>query len=359
MKIKFKFLGILFVSLILATSCEKDKLVNSVTLNRPTLELGVGKSYQLVATILPDDAYDKTVQWKSSDNSVATVDDNGKVTAVKVGNATITATAAADDKTAKCEVTVSEKQMPENMVFVKGGTFGMGNPKDNYYDNERPYHQVTVSDFYIGKYEVTNGEYANFLNAQGKDGENGYAWIYIDIGHCQIELVDGQYKAETGKEQYPVLEVSWFGAMAYAEWLGCRLPTEAEWEYAAKGGTDSNYKYAGSDNADAVAWYIDNSINPDNEMDGAGRGTHIVGTKRSNGLGIYDMSGNAEEWCSDWYGDYTSDAQINPTGPTTGNFKVVRGGEWGTFKSNCRVISRTSGDTDIDPGYGFRIVYEP
>ncbi len=354
MRNKLKFFGILMVSILFVLSCNEDKYVESVTLNETSLELGVGLSFQLTANVLPEGAIDKTVTWESSNNEVATVDKNGKVTAVKVGDATITVTTTDGNKTATCKVSV----IFVDMVFVPGGTFGMGNPDEfEYYDHERPFHQVTVSDFYIGKYEVTNAQYARFLNAKGyhaDDDDN--LWINLDYDICQIELVGDEYKVEEGKEDYPVIYVTWYGANAYAEWVGGRLPTEAEWEYAAGGQAN---EYSGSDNIDAVAWYIDNSINPNNSFDAAGRGTHIVGTKQPNSLGIYDMSGNVAEWCSDWYGDYTADAQVNPTGPVTGETRVVRGGDWQIFKDHCRVIARNAGSpgaVEVE-GFGFRVVF--
>ncbi len=188
--------------------------------------------------------------------------------------------------------------IPE-MVFVKGGTFTMGclEKRDGQCeDDETPAHEVRLDDFYIGKYEVTNEEYAAFLNAKGNQEEGGTTWIYLK--RSSIEQIEGQFQPKQGQEKHPVMEVSWYGAQAYAQWLSestgnpYRLPTEAEWEYAARGGSRSqNYRFAGSNDLDEVAWYSDN----------AGSRTHPIGGKRNNELGIYDMSGNVWEWCEDWY----------------------------------------------------------
>ncbi len=215
------------------------------------------------------------------------------------------------------------------MAFVKGGTFKMGSPDGVGGDDEHPQHTVTVNDFYIGKYEVTNKQYCKFLNAINCDS-NGYyndpeygdvKYIWIRSSYCQIKYRKGQFIPKSGKDNYPMIFVSWYGANAFAKWAGGRLPTEAEWEYAARGGNKSRgYKYSGSNNIDNVAWYSGNS----------GRRTHQVGTKSPNELGIYDMSGNVWEWCHDWYDKkyYKKSLRNNPRGPANGSYRVLRGGSW-------------------------------
>jgi len=178
------------------------------------------------------------------------------------------------------------------------------------YDGEKPTHQVTVSSFSIGKYEVTQEEW---------------------------EAVMGKNPSYYKGAKRPVEEVSWNDCQEFIRKLNSltgkqfRLPTEAEWEFAARGGTKSNhYKYAGSNTLSSVAWYDDNS----------GSTTHPVGQKSPNELGLYDMSGNVWEWCQDWYGDYSSSAQTNPKGPSSGSYRVVRGGSWDDDARLCRVSSR-------------------
>lgn len=227
------------------------------------------------------------------------------------------------------EKTETEPEEIEGMVFVRGGTFTMGctdEQGDDCFDWELPSHQVTVSDFYIGKYEVTQKEWREVMgtNPSYFTGDN-----------------------------LPVEQVSWDDVQEFITKLNeqtgknYRLPTEAEWEFAARGGNQSQgYKYSGSDNADLVAWYYENSNGT----------THAVGTKQANELGIYDMSGNVWEWCSDWYGGYTADSQVDPTGPVTGSGRVRRGGDWG---SNTRSL-RVSDHSDYDPdsrsaNLGFRL----
>ncbi len=242
------------------------------------------------------------------------------------------------------------KKVAMEKVFVKGGSFDMGS---NENDDETPIHKVTVSDFYIGKYEVTNAQYAAFLNAKGNQKEGGETWIDTnsDYGknYCQIEEVDGIFQSKVGKEDYPVVCVTWYGARAYAKWVEGRLPTEAEWEYAAQGGNNSKgYKYSGGNTIDDVAWYDNNSHNPDNDMYG-GKGTHKVGTKQPNELGIYDMSGNVWEWCNDWYYEnyYSNSPTLNPQGASSGKYRVLRGGSWINRANNCRIGNRDGNNPNI------------
>ena len=194
------------------------------------------------------------------------------------------------------------RELEANMVKIKGGTFTMGNyPKDDV----APTHQVTLSDFYICKYEVTQE-----------------LWLVV------MESNPSYFSAVKGYAedlQRPVERVSWEDCQTFIDKLNqltgknYRLPTEAEWEYAARGGNLSlDFKYSGSNIENEVIWSDSNS-----------NGTsHPVGTKAPNELGLYDMSGNVWEWCSDWYGSYNLNAQTNPKGPTTGTKRVFRGGSW-------------------------------
>ncbi len=246
---------------------------------------------------------------------------------------------------------VIENPVPEGMVLVEGGTFEMGNvlgDPEGWFD-EDPVHTVSVNSFYMDKYEVTNADFCKFLNKMGTttgeyEGET-VAWIYL-ADYCQIEEVAGSYLPKSGKEDYPAIAITWYGAKAYAEWKGGRLPTEAEWEYAARGGNKSEgYKYAGSNNVDVVAWYQGNSENADNNMVD-GKGTHPVGLQKPNELGIFDMSGNVTEWCNDWYGEdyYANSPSDNPQGPVEGVGEganhVARGGNFIYDATYARVAAR-------------------
>ena len=210
-----------------------------------------------------------------------------------------------------------------NMVWVEGGTFRMGsNEGDN---DEKPVHTVTVRGFWMGKYEVTQAEYSRVM------GTN-----------------PSKFKCD----DCPVENVSWDDAVEYTRRIGGRLPTEAEWEYAARGGNKSRgYKYSGSDNLDEVGWYENNS----------GRRTHPVGQKQPNELGLYDMSGNVWEWCEDWYdqGYYAKSPRDNPTGPSYGSLRVLRGGSWYDNVDDCRLTNRSrNSPDDRDHLIGFRCVWD-
>lgn len=215
------------------------------------------------------------------------------------------------------------------MVEVGGGTFTMGATSEqgsDAWDEETPAHQVTLSDYYIGQTEVTQA-----------------LW----------EAVMGSNPSDHRGDNLPVEQVSWDDCQVFIQELNqltgkqFRLPTEAEWEYAARGGRKSRgYKYAGGNNIDSVAWCDGNS----------GNETHPVATKQANELGIYDMSGNVLEWCSDWCGDYTSSSQSDPQGPSSGLYRVIRGGCYYNFARNCRVSYRISNTLDYRSGYlGLRL----
>jgi formylglycine-generating enzyme required for sulfatase activity len=203
-------------------------------------------------------------------------------------------------------------------IFIQGGTFTMGSPasEQNRYDNEGPEHQVTVSSFYIGKYEVTQKEYhdAMEINPSEHKGENlpleNITW-YETVTYCnERSRREGLILAYTINGE----NVTW-----NRNANGYRLPTEAEWEYAAKGGNKhSVFLYAGSGNADSAGWHSSNS----------GGRSHQVGTKAANALGIFDMSGNVGEMCWDFHSGYSGVAQTDPQGAAAGTYRVGRGGCW-------------------------------
>lgn len=227
--------------------------------------------------------------------------------------------------------TAQAQQYPE-MITVEGGSFTMGGTESD----EKPTHTVTISSFSMGKYEVTVAEYKAFCSAAGRTMPTAPTWGWND--------------------KHPMVYVSFDDANAYCNWLSettgknYRLPTEAEWEYAARGGNKSRgYMYAGSDDLDEAGWSSDN----------AGGQTQACGRKKANELGLYDMSGNVWEWCKDWYSDsyYSNSPSTNPKGPSFGSYRVLRGGSWDYRAANCRVANRSLNS----PGHrrndiGFRVV---
>ena len=231
-------------------------------------------------------------------------------------------------------------------AYVKPGTFTMGATADmkDADGNERPAHKVTLTQgYYIGKTPVTWAFWKTVMGSYPSDAEGqGMA-----------------NEASKHPDNEPVNNISWKQAQSFAISLGAefgecaefRLPTEAEWEFAARGGNKSKgYKYSGSNTIADVAWFADNTEN----------GPHPVAKKQPNELGLFDMSGNVWEWCSDVYAPYTTKAQTDPRGPEgLGESYVLRGGNCFVDANNCRVTARymDSPDNDDNPFYGLRIVY--
>ena len=208
------------------------------------------------------------------------------------------------------------QQLIDDMVYVEGGTFTMGATREqgsNVDSDETPTHQVSLSGYYIGKYEVTQEQWVAVMGEKPEylTGSPRHPVAYVSWDDCQIFV--GRLSAIT-KKQF-------------------RLPTEAEWEYAARGGIHSKgYKYSGSNYVGDVAWFHDNcDHNP-----------HPVGTKLPNELGLYDMSGNLTEWCFDWKGGYNSASKMNPSGPSSGSDRVCRGGSCLLYDNSARVSNRDS-----------------
>ncbi|MCB5234705.1 MAG: formylglycine-generating enzyme family protein [Candidatus Cloacimonetes bacterium] len=259
------------------------------------------------------------------------------------------------------------------MVYLSGGTFTMG--KTNYevemdpmWDNDMSPHSVTLDSYYINKYQVTQAEYEDIMGSNpafGKgEGDNypvyNVSW-YDAIKYCNLRsmregltpvyLINGSTDPAHWGEVPTESNYAWKTAIWLLEANGYRLPTEAEWEYAARGATnDPDYLYSGSGNIDEVAWY---SMNSDNS-------THPVGGKAANGLGLYDMNGNVSEWCWDWsenwYGYYSTGYYTNPTGPANGVYRMKRGGCWGSAYYDCRVASRSDAFPYVRSHFlGFRV----
>ncbi len=237
------------------------------------------------------------------------------------------------------------------MIYVEGGTFMMGAPDDDMDAeyNEKPRHKVTLDSYYIAEFEVTQSQWTKIMGT---------------TIHRQLKKkgADWEDREDYGKgDNIPIYSVNWFEANEFCHKLSnltgkiYRLPTEAQWEFAARGGNKSKgYKFSGSNSIDAVAWHKGNS---DNKI-------HPVGQKLPNELGIYDMTGNIEEWCQDWaYRRYTSEPQTNPqwAGQATG-FKIHRGGNWEqdpNSNSDHKIYDRMCRAPEHRGYYGFRVVCIP
>lgn len=219
-------------------------------------------------------------------------------------------------------------------VLIEGGTFMKG--QEGFAESK------TVESFMISKYEVTNAEFAEFLNDYGSDRilasepDAGQIMFYANEA---IENNSGTWAVNNGFEIKPVTHVTWYGASKYAEWYGGRLPNDDEWEFAARGGNQSEgFEYAGSDEISQVSWYNDNSV-----------GTNEVGIKAPNEIGLFDMSGNVSEWTTD-------------TNGFVDNGRIVRGGNWNLselfsqVRYNSDEVARDSDDLDLLKGCGIRLV---
>ncbi|MCL2098796.1 MAG: SUMF1/EgtB/PvdO family nonheme iron enzyme [Bacteroidales bacterium] len=348
------------LAVIFCAGCDDNgnDSVASVTLDRETLSLAVGEKETLVATVSPETATNKDVSWSSDKPAIATVSSTGEVTAIAVGTAIITVTTADGDKTATCTVTVNPFGI--EMVFVQGETFTMGS--ENSLDwNASPTRSVTLSSYSISKYPITQAQWKAIM---GTTVQEQYALSGLTIGLAGVGdnypmyyvSWDDIVGTSSSEEGYTVNGITYYqNGFCYrlsqeaGDGRQYRLPTEAEWEYAARGGAQSQgFVYSGSDDIEEVAWYGNNSS-----------GTQPVGSKSPNELDIYDMSGNVWEWCSDyWFETYPSNAQTNPTGPSTGSLRVMRGGAWTFHEADaCRVASRT-GEAPWPRvyDYGFRLV---
>jgi formylglycine-generating enzyme required for sulfatase activity len=214
---------------------------------------------------------------------------------------------------------------------------------------------VTLDAFWIDTYEVTNAQYAAFLNAEGNQEEGGRTWLALaaENDYVRIHERDGVWEVDDGYADHPVVTVSWYGARAYAEWVGGRLPTEAEWEKAARGTGGQRYPWGNE--------------SPTDDLCNFGRNvgdTTPVGTYSPQGdspYGCADMAGNVWEWVHDWYDEdyYVVSPDSNPPGPTSGDLRVLRGGSWVSSRRDARCAYRDMyipAGFSFDPNFGFRVV---
>lgn len=281
----------------------------------------IGK-YTVIAEIDGYQKQTKTVEVAEGAEASLTFELKKQETAVAVAPAAGSGTSSGSGS-GTSDFVLKVKGVEYPMVFVEGGTFMMGSDDSKA---EKPVHQVTLNSYCIGKYEVTQE-----------------LWV----------AVMGSNPSSYKGSRKPVEKVSWEDCQEFIRKLNnltgknFKLPTEAQWEYAARGGKKSRgYKYSGSNTIGKVAWYTDNS----------GSKIHDVGTKSPNELGLYDMTGNVYEWCSDWYGHYSSSSQTNPSGPSSGFYRVSRGGSWYTNARSSRVSDRfLNSPGDILSNLGFRL----
>ena len=258
------------------------------------------------------------------------------------------------------------------LVNMPEGTFTMGSPMGEAdRDPDETQHQVTLSAFKISKYEITNGQYAEFLNEKGIGSDGLYAagsypdqpLLYQSASNYNwgLNYTDGQWVAQENFQNHPVILVTWYGATEFASYMGARLPTEAEWEYAARANTTTPFNTGDCiSNLEAnYNWFYAYSGCSNLNIAKPGS-TQSVSTYTVSANGLFNMHGNVAEWCSDWYGEYQTTDQTNPTGASTGTTRVIRGGSWDGgaryIRSACRGFFSPE---DFDYTVGFRIVMEP
>jgi formylglycine-generating enzyme required for sulfatase activity len=236
------------------------------------------------------------------------------------------------------------------MIYIPPGEFVMGVPvlrSTIANSDEKPEHEVFLEGFWIDQTEITNAMFAFFLNAVGNRKQGGVTWLDADSDHVRIHLKDEIWIVDPGYEQHPVVEVSWFGADSYCNWTGKRLPTEAEWEKAARGPNERIFPWGDGISCDLANFSgcIGDTVPVGSYLDGA------------SSYGVYDMAGNAWEWVNDWYAEdyYASSPNRNPTGPHEGLFRVVRGGSYFSVGTQLRTTYREK-MSPADSGYsnGFR-----
>ncbi len=238
----------------------------------------------------------------------------------------------------------------DDMALIPGGSFQMGSLEGE--PDERPVHKVDVDAFAMDRYPVTNADYARFLNIFGNRVEGGKKWLDnagpLSSRLCKIQKKGDRFVPKPGYENHPVIKVSWLGARAYARWLGKRLPTEAEWEKAARGGLEGK-RYVYGD-----------ALSPSLANVGGFQAATPVGSYPPNGFGLYDMAASVWQWCNDWYDPdfYAQSPSGNPKGPENGSLKVLRGGSW--FHKESWSVANRSADDPLSKNFcfltGFRCV---
>ncbi len=254
-------------------------------------------------------------------------------------------------------------------ALIPAGTFTMGSPTtEPQRESNEVQHQVTLSAYRMSKYEISNAQFAAFLNAKYIDNSGLYALgayptqvlIYANTSYG-LTWTGTQWQSVAGKENFPVVNVTWYGAQEFATYAGGRLPTEAEWEYACRGNTTTAFSTGACLNNTQANYNWGNPLTGCTNTITTNPGqTQAINSYSPNAFGIYNMHGNVWEWCADWYGAYSTTAQTNPTGASSGTSRVIRGGSSINFAQLCRSADRNNGPPGIDiNGFGFRLSFAP
>ena len=343
----------LLLPVLLFVACHKD-IVYSLSINPSSLSFAANETTTKTATVTTD-----APNWDaSSTENWITIGKQGTTlqitpspnTGTSERTATVTVTAGT---VSAVTITVTQSGIQTRtlqgvkLLYIQGGTFAMGSPTtEPERSNNETQHQVTLSGFYISEYTITNEQFSQFLNAtgvpsSGQGDVSGYgSQTLVRYDQMGVQFISNKWRPTTGHDNYPIVYVTWYGAKAFCDWAGGRLPTEAEWEYACRAGTATPFN-TGNNLTTAQANY-----NGDYPYNGNPKGTDLghtqpVGSYAPNAWGLYDMHGNVWEWCNDWDGDYPTGAVTNPTGPATGSSRVFRGGGWSSLAVQCRSACRS------------------
>lgn len=364
------------------TSTCKVNVLNiiGVTITPPTVQMTLETSQALKAIVLRNDGGDETsLIWTSGDKAIVTVDDKGTLTAVAPGKTIVTAKTTDGKYSGTCEVMVIDLKI--EYVSIPSGNFLMGSPiSEPNRDDDETQHPVTLTEnFSLSKYEITNQQYCSFLNANEISAAGKWNQASIDTTQCLIyndalginyDMAKKQWCPVSGKENFPVVSVTWFGAMEFAIWVGGSLPTEALWEYACRGGKTTTKPFGVGDGTKLdyttanfyykYSYSMEGGEYIDNTHTSLGS-TQKVGIYQPNDFGLYDMHGNVWEWCSDWYesnygNENPAKATTNPVGPVEGSKRVLKGGSWYYYSRCCRVAFRLSATPQTYSNHiGFRV----
>jgi formylglycine-generating enzyme required for sulfatase activity len=367
-----KFLLFVIIIFVLLLSCSKKTTEPIPTVATPTFN-PAGGTYESPQTVtISSTTLGVTIVYTTDGSDPISNSMTYTVPILISSTTTLKAkafrTGFADSQTASATYTIN---VPESFVYVPSGTFTMGKTTGSGDSDELPIHQVTLNSFYMGKYEVTQVEYSQYMQPSSSWTSNyglgdsypayNVSW-YAILMYCNLRsIAEGltpvyTISGSTNPADWGAVPTSnntaWDNVICNWNANGYRLPTEAEWEYAARGATNTpDYLYSGSDDINAVAWYGGNNTP---------NGAKPVGGKTANGLGLYDMSGNLWEWCWDWYSSsyYSVSPVNNPPGPASGSYRVLRSGCWNVSAGLCHVANRHY----VNPYYsssgngGFRIV---
>ncbi len=365
------FKTLLLAVAVLGIACESSDSTVDVTGIRiipEKSEIIVGESTTLSVNITPAEAADVqyTITVDEAGQSVVSIEDN-VVTGIAAGSATITASAGTVK--GSCTITVKEEFVIEKVLIKAAGqSFMMGSPETEpgRYDDEKQHKVTFTKDFYMSKYEITNAQYAHFLNETkykpGQswtigEGDTAITYVYVmeaDTCGVYFNYDRAKWVPTDNMDNAPVSCVSWYGAQAFAEWVGGTLPTEAQWEFACRAGSTTAYYFG--DDSSVLAEYCIYEGNCEGER------ASDVGTKKPNAWGLYDMHGNVSEWCQDFYNPWSDEGMpeesVDPVSPVPGPFVILRGGSWYSNAPSCRAAFRIYGFPDYCTGdVGFRVVF--